>query len=145
MKAVRLASIVVLFVSHSIFADQAGDILKTADALKEKKDYASAEKMYLQAEEADPESGFITARKAQFFLLTLKDYARASAAYESAYNKGFRESWLFVQAGNSWRYLKNSDSSEKWFRLGISEYNQKIESAKKAGKPLQKLNDGCVQ
>ncbi|HOF34080.1 MAG TPA: transglutaminase domain-containing protein [Spirochaetota bacterium] len=144
MKTVRLASIAVLFVSHSIFADQAGDILKTADAFKEKKDYVSAEKMYLQAEEADPESGFITARKAQFFLLTLKDYARASAAYESAYSKGFRESWLFIQAGNSWRYLKNYENSEKWFRLGISEYNQKIESAKKAGKPLQKLNDGLV-
>jgi len=144
MKAVRLALIAVLFVSYSIFADQAGDILKKADAFKDKKDYPSAEKMYLQAEEADPESGFITARKAQFFLLTLKDYARASAAYESAYNKGFRESWLFVQAGNSWRYLKNSDSSEKWFRLGISEYNQKIDSAEKSGKPVQQLNDGLV-
>ncbi|HPJ16579.1 MAG TPA: hypothetical protein PLJ39_16005, partial [Spirochaetota bacterium] len=64
--------------------------------------------------------------------------------YESAYNKGFRESWLFIQAGNSWRYLKNSAASEKWFRLGIAEYNQRIDSAEKAGKPLQQLNDGIV-
>ncbi|MBP9023159.1 MAG: hypothetical protein KBH06_08160 [Spirochaetes bacterium] len=144
MKVFRLASIAVILLSYGIFADQSKDILKKADEFKDKKDYVSAEKKYLQAEEADPESGFITARKAQFFLLSLKDYTRAAAAYESAYSKGFRESWLFIQAGNSWRYLKNSDNSEKWFRLGIAEYNQKIESANKSGKPVQKLSDGLV-
>ena len=144
MKFIRFVSIAVILVSHGIFADQAKDILKIADSFKDKKDYVSAEKMYLQAEEADPKSGFVTARKAQFFLLTLKDYTRAAIAYESAYSKGFRESWLFVQAGNSWRYLGNLDNSKRWFSLGIAEYNQRIDSAEKAGKPLEQLNDGIV-
>jgi tetratricopeptide (TPR) repeat protein len=131
MKTVGLFLFITLLVSHEISADQAGDFLKRADSYKNKKDYVSAEKMYLLAEEADPKNGFVTARKAQFFLLTLKEYTRAAESYESAYNKGYRESWLFSQAGNSWRYLKNSANSEKWFRLGIKEYLQKIDSAKK--------------
>lgn len=125
----------------SLYPLNPAEYLKKADEYNKIKDYLNAEKYYLLAEEANPKSGFHSARLGQFYHFSLKDYPRAIQAFERAYQKKMTESWLFIQAGNSYRYLNDPENSEKWFQLGISTLNSVIDDNKKKNKSITRFLD----
>ncbi|MBN2651180.1 MAG: hypothetical protein JXR63_02270 [Spirochaetales bacterium] len=119
----KIFVVLIFLLNWAIFADSK-EFLSLADGYNKSKDFENALKYYLLAADSS-DDGFYSARLGQFYYFSLKDYQKAVEAFAVGYEKGFRRrGWLYVQCGNSYKFLGNRDKALYWFELGIANISE---------------------